>query len=234
MKKIIFLSALMAGCVVAVSAQDKLFQFFPNQEGFQLVNQTYNAENQLVGTNVTTVQKYYEYTDGAQLDLGFTMIDPTGKLLDEGSLEAYYEGGNFYLKMNNRTISPEVMRYLSAENELVGDFLDYPNPMGVEGTTTPVFAMNGGDFTVRSKENKREFVRVHNFERELEGRETITTPAGTFEAFKVASNVEVTCEGKTERLRQIEWYAPQAGIVRAEVYNGDALMNYTVLAEIRK
>lgn len=179
----------------------------------------------------------YEYTDGSNLQLRFVMTDPAGNVLDQGNVDAHYADGRFYLKMGDRTVSPDIVKYLSIENELMGDFLDYPNTMGDDFDPldfNPVFAMDGGDFTIRSKSDKRDFVRVHNHDREYVGTENITTPAGSFQASKITYEVDVTCEGKTHTYRGVEWYAPGAGIVRSEIYDGSSLQNYTVLTSLAK
>ncbi len=235
MKKIsLFFILLMSSA--ALCAQNNPFGFFPNKEGTQLVNKSYDAHNHLLGTTVMTVEKDYRYLDGEEVQIAFVMTDMAGHVLDQGKIDARYENGNFYLSTADRTLCPNVMRYLSLENELSGDFFDYPDPMGHDDafSTEPVFALDAGDFIIRSKSDKRDFVRVHKYGRQYEGSERITTPAGEFHAHKVTYSADVVHDGDTETFRGVEWYAPGAGIVRSEVYSGDRLQNYTVLAELKK
>lgn len=234
---ILFLSLWAASSALAVAQENDLLQFFPNREGAQLVNKTYGAGNQLLSTTIMTVLKFYEYDDGSDLQLGFTMTDPAGNVIDQGTVKAYYENGDFFLSMGNRTVSPKIVPYLSMENELFADFLDYPNPMGDDNDMLdlePVFSVEAGNYTISSKADKRDFVRVRNYNREYVGRERVSTPAGDFSAFKITYGVDVTCEGETETFRGVEWYAPGAGIVRSEIYKGNNLQNYTVLTRLTK
>jgi hypothetical protein len=233
MKKIIlFLAFSMAS--VALCAQNNPFRFFPNTEGAQLVNQSYDAQNNLLGTTVMTVEKDYQYVDAETLQIGFVMTDPAGNVMDQGKINAHYDGGRFYLHSGDRTISPNVMKYLSLENELSGDFLDYPDPWGSDTGLEPIFAMEAGKFTIRSKSDKQDLIQVRKYGRKYEGNEEITTPAGNFHGHKVTYNMEVTHGANTETLRGVEWYAPGAGIVRSDIYSGDQLLNYTVLTELKK
>lgn len=234
---ILFLSLWAASSALAVAQENDLLQFFPNREGAQLVNKTYDAGNHLLSTTIMTVLKFYEYENGSDLLLGFTMTDPAGNAIDQGTIKAYYENGDFFLSMGNRTIFPDIVPYLSMENELFADFLDYPNPMGDDNNMldwNPVFVMNGGDYTISSKADKRDLVRVHNYNRQYAGRERVSTPAGDFSAYKITYDVDVTREGKTETFRGVEWYTAGAGIVRSEIYKGNNLQNYTVLTRLTK
>jgi len=239
MKKVLFLCVALASAGSTIWAQNNsdFLQFFPNREGAQLVNKTYDENNDLQSTTTMTVQKYYDYQDGSDVQIDFVMVDADGNQIDQGNIEAYYQDGSFYLKMSNSmAMLPDVTKYLSLENELVADFLDYPNPMGTNDLQNwePVFAMDGGDFTIYSKANKKDFVRIHDYNRQYVGDEDIQTPAGNFHAYKVTYDADITCEGKTTTYQGVEWFAPGAGIVRSEIYKDKNLQNYTVLSSLVK
>ncbi|MCD8186021.1 MAG: hypothetical protein LUD68_06085, partial [Rikenellaceae bacterium] len=119
----------------------------------------------LIGTMTTTVLEYYDYADGSDIQLGFVMKDANGNEINRGVMDAYYEDDSFYMKMsNNMHMTPDVVKYLSMQNDLVADFLDYPNPMGDEYPmdmySEPIFAMDAGNYTITNKSDKSDFVRV--------------------------------------------------------------------------
>ena len=73
------------------------------------------------------------------------------------------------------------------------------------------------------------FVNITN--RKVEGKESVTTPAGTFDCFKITYDIETKFGVKIER-NAIEWIAKNVGTVRSESYKGDKLEGYTELTKL--
>ena len=48
------------------------------------------------------------------------------------------------------------------------------------------------------------------------GRETVTTPAGTFDAIRIVSDATVAADATRATVRTVVWYAPDVGSVRTE------------------
>jgi hypothetical protein len=78
--------------------------------------------------------------------------------------------------------------------------------------------------------NKGSLVAIVSFNvlnRKVEGKETVTTPAGTWEAYKINYNslfkVEVgsTGRGIPMNFKITEWFVPGYGIVKSETYNNN-------------
>lgn len=235
MKKLLFFIAVFIFTGL-VKAQSDCTSFFPSNKGAMLINKTYDGKNNLLSTMVYTITKSSdEYMVGDDMQIDFTMTDSTGNAIDRGNLEARCDGQNFYLSMVNRAITPEAIGLLGQDTELVGDFLDYPNTFAeipYEGT----FEMDGGEFAIRSKSDKKDLLRVKVYNRQYEKDDKITTPAGTFDASKISFDFEVynDSDKKTTRYSGAEWYAAGAGIVRTEtVGDNKELLNYTVLTEIK-
>ncbi len=220
----------------SLKAQDCM-TFFPNNTGTIMINKSYDAQNNLLSTTTYKVQTVYDYQSGNDMQISFVMTNNKDTVVDHGNIIARCDDGIFYLKMDNRTISPDVMKYLGANVELVSDFLDYPdvfNTMDTPGTVSD-FQMSGGSFTVQSKDKKK-WMRVLEYNRQYVKTEDITTPARTepFKAAKVTFDIEITKDKKTTKYTGIEWYAQGAGIIRAETYdNTGKLLNYTVLTSLK-
>lgn len=74
---------------------------------------------------------------------------------------------------------------------------------------------------------------VHITDRKVEGKETVTTPAGTFECWKISSKSNTQMQmGVNMNLNfsSAEWIAEKAGMIKSESYdkNGN-LASYTLL-----
>jgi len=209
--------------------------FFPTNEGALLITQSYDAQDNLLNTMIYRVNKVLEYSPGITVDVGFTMTDNKNNVIDRGTIEARCgENDNFYLTMQNKSFSPEVMDILGSNTALIGNFLDYPNIFNDVYPYTIGFEMDDDGFSVRSKETGA-FLNVRIYGRNYEKSERITTPAGTFDAAKVSFYFDAINNKETKTCKGIEWYAPRTGIVRSETYDKKGnLLNYTILTEARE
>ncbi len=221
--------------VGVVKAQGDCMAFFPTEEGTVFINKSYDASNNLLNTITYRVNDTYNYYSGTSMDMNFVISDARDNVIDNGTLTAQCTDGTFYLDMKTRALSPEIMNILGMNTELVGNFLDYPDTFNDDFAYSGDFEMDGGEFTVQSKTDKNDFVRVRMYNRNYEKNERITTPAGTFHASKITFNFEVTRNRESTIYNGVEWYAVGAGIVRSETYDKNgALQNYTVLTTLRK
>jgi len=235
MKKFfLFLACGLISSAVMV-AQDDCMTLFPNNPGAVIVNKTYDAGDNLISSMVYRVATAYDYPSGTDMMINFTMTDKNGVAIDEGKLNANCMDGAFQLKMTNMGMTSEIMSNLTTDTELVGDFLDYPNPFDDSYVFDSPFQMDGGSYTLQSKNDKKDWASVRVYNRQYEKNEDVTVPAKAtpFHAAKVTFVFEVTKDKNTTKYRGVEWYAPNAGIVRSETYDANNnLINYTVLSQL--
>lgn len=236
MKKILLFATLLVSTNLVV-AQDTCMDFFPDTEGTVLENTTYDANNGLLRTTTYRVNKVYNYPSGNNSEIGFTMTNSMGTVINTGNIDATCTDGNFRMEMKSKAMSPEVMNILSTSTELVSNFLDYPNIFNTSMTPfDSPFSMTDGQFTIKSDNDRKDDITVRVYSRQYEGNERIDTPArrDSFDAAKVTFNFEVTKNGQTMRYKGKEWYSSRFGIIRSETYdNNDNLLNTTVLTGIR-
>jgi hypothetical protein len=77
-------------------------------------------------------------------------------------------------------------------------------------------------------------MEVKVYDRTVVNTETITTPAGTFDCFKISYTTEVKTIGKFVA-KSIEWIAMDIGMVRSESYDKkNKLTGYTVLTDLKQ
>jgi len=237
MKKFVFCMLSVFVYISAASAQDCMMMY-PDTKGSTMVTQSYDANDNLMFKTNYVVQESVDYPQGPNTNMTFSVMDNQGNVVDQGKLDAYCNNGDFYMKSVNRSTCPEVMKVLATANtELMGSYLDYPDTFNDNFPFQGDFKMDGAEFTVKDKGNSKDFMKVRVYGRNYDKNEKITTPAGTFDAAKINFNVEVydneTKETKT--YKNTEWYAVGAGIVRTEVRDNDNnLMSYTVLSTLDK
>jgi hypothetical protein len=93
-------------------------------------------------------------------------------------------------------------------------------------------------------------ITSHIKERKVEAKENITTPAGTFDCYRISSIVEAEVDmpemdeeskkimekvkqqmGKT---KMIFWYSPETTIIKMELYMGEKLLSRSEVTGIKK
>ncbi|MCD8165702.1 MAG: hypothetical protein LUE93_06010 [Bacteroides sp.] len=233
MKKLFLLFISIFTYAGIINAQDDCLEFFPTTEGSTLVSKSYDGNNNLLSTMTSRVTSSYGYASGTDIELEFTMTDANNNVIDRGTINANCNDGDFYLKMDNRAYVPNILDVLSMDTQLVGSFLDYPDTFREDYIYNGPFQMDAGEFTIKSKIDSSEKMRVSVRNREYEKNEKISTPAGDFHASKIKFTVETYENGTANTYKGIEWYAVKAGIVRTEIYNqNDNLLNYTVLTDL--
>ncbi len=233
MKRIILGIATVFTSVGMLSAQNDCMILFPQTKGATLVNKQYDAQNNHISTSTYTVTDSYDYMSGASANIAVSLTDYQDRSIDQGKLETRCDDGNFYMRLETTANNPNIMKLLAGNTELVGSYLNYPNIFGNNFLNNTNFDMEPGEFTVKSKEDGDNYIRVNVYNRRYEKSENITTPAGNFDASKVSFNYDVYNhkDKTTTKFKGIEWLSSGAGVVRSETYDeNDNLLNYTVLS----
>jgi len=237
MKKFVFaLLSVFAFAGFASAQSNDCMVLFPNEKGSSLVTKSYDGQGKLAYTTTYQVQESAEHLGGPDTYMSFSVINGEGVTVDQGNLDAYCNDGNFYFKSVSHATCPEIAKMLSSNTQLLGSYLDYPDLFTSSNDDGP-FSMEGAEFTVKDKADKKEFLKVRVYNREYEKNEKIHTPAGDFDAAKIKFNVEVYDNDTktTTTYQNTEWYALGAGIVRTETFDkNNNLMGYTQLETLNQ
>ncbi len=87
-------------------------------------------------------------------------------------------------------------------------------------------SFSSGGMTVMNME-----VSITN--RKVEAIENLTTPAGTFECYKISYDIS-TKMMITVKMKGVEWYAQKVGMIKSESYSKDGkLQGSTVLNSLK-
>jgi len=69
-------------------------------------------------------------------------------------------------------------------------------------------------------------------DRKVEGKETITTPAGTFDCYKISYNTHSKMMIMNMNFNSVEYLSDKFGAVRTETYKSNGnLVSYTVISK---
>lgn len=233
MKKL-FISLVVLCTFISVNAQDDCLAFFPNTPGAVLINKTYNANGKLLATTTYTIEQASENPSGYNTQIRISMTDSLNHTIDKGFIEVNCDNGAFYMKSVYSLLSPEILKALSMDTELLGDFMDYSDTFNDNYPFIDGLNRDGGELLLEPENDAEGLVKIRIFNRQHVNNEKITTPANTFNTSKITFDFEVTKGKKTTKYKGAEWYAKNAGIVRSETWDeNNNLVNYTELTTLK-
>jgi hypothetical protein len=203
--------------------------FFPTDEGAEMEIQNFNQKDKLSGT---TIQKIVEKTtdgDALTVKINHQSFDAKGKELGKGDFEIRCENGTFYLDMRNYLDDQALSAYQDMELEIETTDMEFPGDMDV-GKNLP-----DANITVKVKaDNSMPVFTMTVFitNRRVAAKEQITTPAGTFDCFKMTYDIETKMVMRIQA-KVVEWIAENVGMVKSESYSKKGkLQGYSVLARL--
>lgn len=147
------------------------------------------------------------------------LIDKKGKPASKAVNQIECQNGTLMMdmKMFIPSTQQEQMGDISGSTEKV--YLEYPSNMKTgDALKDGVFSMN---FSAKGGMNGRIDVNITN--RKVEGKESVTTPAGTWECFKITYHTKIIFKmgiGIPFNMDVTEWYAPGFGMVKSESEKG--------------
>ncbi len=177
---------------------------------------------------------------------GATVSEVEMKNISAGSNEQVFtgkyscDGNNLYVDLSSLFASME-----AKGAKIEGDPIVFPINI-TEGQSLPDASYS---FTV-SKGDKEMKIKSTIKNRKVEGRESVTTPAGTFNCYKISATVDASMEmpGQDEKTKQMMeamkkampkqrftmFFDPNVSIVKVDTYSGDQLVSRSEVTAIRK
>ncbi len=208
-------------------------------EGTVMLTSSYDGQGKETSKQSSLVKKVYKQGGMSFSEMEIKTTDAKGG--DEKTMNAVYkcDGKQFYVDLssflseNKQDMQIETSGLLFPYKPTVGEALPDAN-----------YSMN---LTSAGKTTK---ITSHIKERKVEVKESVTTPAGTFDCYRISSVVEaeVDIPGLDEQTKQamekvkqqmgktkmIFWYSPEATIIKMELYMGEKLMSRSEVTGIKK
>ena len=143
-----------------------------------------------------------------------------GKTISKATNNVKCENG--VMQMNMKTFIPAAqMEQMKAGTATASDvYLEYPANMNVGDQ------LKDGQFNMdyESTSGLKSSIEISITERKVAGKESVTTPAGTWECYKITSENKIVSKiagiGIPIRMSVTEWYAPGFGVVKTESKTG--------------
>jgi len=220
----ILISFLTIIILASFTSDNKCEGYFPYKEGTELEYTNYNKKGKEESRSQIKLTEKKVTENGVEITMATTVFDKKNEEAASGNFIIRCEGDKFFMDMSNM-LPAETMESLGEmEVEIESDFLEFPsNPSAgqslPDGTMKITTMMNGVSMMT---------INVFVTDRKIEGFETITTPAGTFECMKYTYNTNTKMMFSVET-SSVSWLAKEVGNVKTETYNKGKLEGTSVL-----
>ena len=231
MKTLIFSLLLAAGIVLNSQAQDCLGMSFKAGMAFELSH--FNAKDKPVGKVIYQVKDVHKEGSSTVMDISAQFEDEKGKQRPPYLIHYTCTGNELVADMSGMMQSMQNGGMKDMEMKLKTNKLVYPGKLSVGQK------LSDGQMEVdmNNKGNTMMTMNMTMTNRQVDTKESITTPAGTFDAYKISSDVsfENRVMGMPIRntMRVVNYRTDnQLFDIKSESYNKSGkLMGYSLLTK---
>ncbi len=216
MKPILLLLTLMLGGNLAFSQN---CNFYYLQDGKTAEITFYTKKGDESGKGVYNVTSASQSGNSGSSTIKSEIFNKKGKSVAKGTNNIKCDNGVFMVDLK-AFISPEQQEQIKADAKASDVYLSYPANMKT-GDALPDGNM---DLDIQQDNGMKTHVDVKITDRKVEGQESVTTPAGTWNCFKITyhSAIKVALMGIGIPIKAdiTEWFAPNFGVVKTESSKG--------------
>jgi hypothetical protein len=223
MKKIILISLLSITAFFDAGAQNckdylllknnrKVEMTIYSRKGKEDGKQIWNISNLKTSGKTTTATINSEFFDGK------------GKSINKAVNEVQCTGGALQMNLKMMLSEAQLKQMKNATATASGEFIEYPFGMKEgdalkDGNLKIDYTMDGG---------MKAAIELSITRRTVGGKESITSPAGSWECFKISSNQKIVSRiggiGIPIKMDVTEWFAPGVGVIKTESKYGSTLI----------
>lgn len=219
-------TALLALLTISIGySQDTCSQYYPFEEGVKFEITSYNKKGK-----VESVSNYHvSNVSGNTATFNTTISDKKGKEITTTNYDITCEGDVISIDFKS-LMNPEMFaQYQDMEVDFTGTNIELPNDLSVGKELKDAnlnMAMNMSGMNMN--------MSLDLVNRKVEGKESVTTPAGTFDCYVITYTMEMKM-GLKRIGNNKEWIAEGVGMVKSENYNKSGkLIAYSELTKISK
>jgi hypothetical protein len=203
--------------------------YYPQTKGAELVYNNYDKKGKLTGTSSQKVIEYNKTANGAEATILVKSADDKGKNVTESQLKVKCESGVFYFDMKGY-LQQNMSAYEGMEVKMDFQNLEMPSNLKAGDKLKDGWIK----MEISNAGIKLMTMEIDITNRTVEGKESITTAAGTFDCYKLKQNISTQMGMKFEA-KSTQWMNPGTGMIKSESYSTDNILtSSTVLEKINK
>jgi len=199
---------------------------------------TYDKKAKESGKITYTISNINKTGDATTANFTSEMKDEKGKSISKGAGKYKCSGGNLFIDARVAMPQEQMGAYKDMDVKANDAFIEYPASFSDGQSLKDVdFKMD-----IINKGTVFSVVTLEQSNRKVEGKESITSPAGTWECWKITydGRFRATIGGPSGigipvNFKSTEWLAPGFGIVKTETYNKNGkLVGSTLITAVKK
>ncbi len=233
MKKLFQLVVLLI-MAISMQAQDcKNYYYLSNNSKVEMT--VYDRKGKESGKQTWKVTDVKNQNNGYVSTIESVFTDDKGK--ESATAKGTYICSNGILKADMRMAVPQQQMDAYKDMEVRADevYIEYPQNMAAGQTLEDgVFKMD-----MYNNNNLSTTINFSQVNRKVEGKENISTPAGSWDAYKISYEGQFKTMiggiGIPMNFKSVEWFVPGFGMVKSETYSKNGkLMGSTMLTAYKK
>lgn len=201
---------------------------FPVKQGTRREMTIYEANGKVSGTIRQQVQSVTNTAKGMKITTAQEMYDKKGKQIFSSVANMWCDGDRFYVDAQSLLNEQTLKMFKDIKYKVTGVDIAYPSRMSA-GQSLPdaevTITAEAADFPLPP-------ITLRTIGRKVQGIESITTPAGTFECYKISYSI-VMESMITVQMSAVEWMSKDVGCVKSESYDKKGkLVGSTLLTKL--
>lgn len=227
--KVLLLVALLISMVTGVRAQECMGTNMKAGSGFEMAN--YDGKGKLIGTMTYKITKVTAQGAMTVISIDMESFNTKGKSELKNTYEMKCDGNTLFLDASTLISKEQMKSFESFQMKFTSTNIEFPNKFTV-GQKLKDASMKGEGTSGPMTMNFNMLISNRN----VESQEKITIPAGTFDAYKITSDMKMETKmgfGITIDINTIAWRAP--GVLwdlKTESYRKGKLMGKSELIKI--
>lgn len=194
--------------------------YFNVENGSKWEITNYTSSDKVVSRQVNEITSFNEKSSGWAAEINMKSYDKKDKLEFESDLGMECIDGTIKLDMS-RFLPQETMKAFEDMNmKITTDNLEIPSDLSVGAT------LKDGSITMTA--DMLMSITTTIADRKVEAKESVTTPAGTFDCYKISYNIKSKSIVNIE-MKGVEWLADGVGMVKSESYSKKGKLTGTSL-----
>lgn len=232
MKKIIIASIALLSLASFKSLGDACETLSYFKEGTVTTMTSYDDKDAETGKTVTSYQKVTATDKGTNVTASQENFDKKGKSVSKNDFIVRCESGTLFFDMKMFIPQQQMQAYKDMEMTVEGGDMEFPT------TITEGMSLKDAKISIKVS-SKGTPMPMMNFSitmsnRKVEKKESITTPAGTFECYKLTEDMLVDAMIDI-KMKSVSWFSPEAGVIKTESYKENGkFMGKSQLTELKK
>ncbi len=229
-KHLLTICFLLLASVACMTQDCKTFLFMTANAEIQMT--IYDKKGDVSGIQTWKINDVKKEGSGYSSTINTLFTDEKGKEIAKGM--GLYKCNGGMLQADMKMAMPQQSQMQSSDVKLSNSYLEYPYTVSVGQSLKDAQMEMDIDMASGIKSN----ISFKETNRKVDGKQSITTPAGTWEAYQISYEGNMRTKmgpiGIPFNFTAKEWFVPGIGIVKTETYMKGKLASSTMITSIKK